>query len=935
MRATPIVDIRPGKARSSNNDDTESSIGSQLTPVGFPTRMASSFKNDVIQSISTRNKVLCIKFEVLTKNELIDSLLNGCRVLQLTCNYVEQECLCVEGPYGAVARIPYEELQDIFSSKIAISSSSKIANIKGHPTTNTHHEGALGSPGKRGHIRATNAHIGVTNKQGAELGRHEEKSKEESGVVPGYAVTHLQQVESKLVDVIVLSVKNNRDLVDLFIKLKIPHIITFEFTSNEFDFRHKTYEDECLEHFCIYFYEELISQKSIADAYQIASNKAFDYLSEKYFEGKPRGYITQIIGRGPLLFPEEADHSEVLFRQGRFPLANGKLDDISTTRCPTNIEKMLIPFTGRNKELYGVSKKMCENPAFLKVTGPAGIGKTAFVLQLGYHMVSRNMFPDGIFYIPLKKLKSKQNSDYQMKDLLRETLGLDVQLGFLNFFKAKKMLLIFDDFDLLYKKEIEFQRLFFLTLKECKIACIVVTTASRATDNNGNKGPKKKQKALQAYSQMKKEIDDEILEKNTKWKLKGLGEEELVQMIQSFLNMSNKDAINIEDLKKCPQIKQAQGNPKFIVDKLLEGKFEVQRKIIKINPTYGQYLNFEDEYLTFTRSNSSISSLSILRRSSSHHHSEIKPVRRVHSAIGTEVSQQNALTSPKPTPRLLKENSFDEIFTLKKSKSQKNEKKSDKERLNKTFEATPKPLKKHERYKKSTKKAKRGKKLSENMLNQSIKSTGSLVEKNKRDMGSQTIIDEKLEDEKVETVESEDNAFDEHEEPNVKVQRVQSTKENLLNSTIENLPESASEMDSIVFEDKEGRFEEKGLEEEEDEEEEEKEHEEFTDNEDERFAYGEEGEEGEEDEHNFDIGYEEGEGGDEEKEDETDEEEKISFKHNNSIISDISLGDYFEEKMRKSKVQKKVSRGAGGGGGAHKTKKKNRARSKKTLRKPS
>jgi len=40
----------------------------------------------------------------------------------------------------------------------------------------------------------------------------------------------------------------------------------------------------------------------------------------------------------------------------------------------------MLPFTGRNKELYIIMKRICEKRGFLKIIGGSGSGKTFFGL---------------------------------------------------------------------------------------------------------------------------------------------------------------------------------------------------------------------------------------------------------------------------------------------------------------------------------------------------------------------------------------------------------------------------------------------------------------------------------------------------------------------------------------------------------------------------
>ena len=63
--------------------------------------------------------------------------------------------------------------------------------------------------------------------------------------------------------------------------------------------------------------------------------------------------------------------------------------------------------------------------------------------------------------------------------MMKETFGPKFENNMKNFFREKKMLLIFDDFDTFYNKNMEFPRLIFLTLRECKISTLVLVSNTK------------------------------------------------------------------------------------------------------------------------------------------------------------------------------------------------------------------------------------------------------------------------------------------------------------------------------------------------------------------------------------------------------------------------------------------------------------------------
>jgi len=589
---------------------TEKKQEVEIIATSFPTRVSSTFKYDLIHALESKNKILCTKFEILTKEKLKDSILNGCRILHINCHCIEPGYLCVEGEYSKLERIPYDEVREIFAPK------SNLMTMSTSGIQNVHNDNKL--------------------------------------------------------DVLILGNKNDRELANFFVELKIPHIITFEFSSNEFDFRHKMIEDECLSKFTIVFYEQIVMQKSVSEAFNNACEITFDHLSKTYFDEKDSPwYAKRIIGEGPILLPKDGDHSEVLFDNTEFPLAKGKIEDISSTRCPTNIEKFSVPYTGRNKEIYSLMKKICEKKGFFKITGTPGSGKTAFVLQVAYYILTRNIFADGIFYISIKRLKHKPNPNYGLKDLLKETLGMDVQSGVKNFFKGKSMLLVFDDFDYFYNKDFESPQLLF-PLKDCHdIACLVITTSK----NEGNI----KSKHQKERNQKKKEIEDELLEKNVKWKLRPLTDDELAHMVMSLIktDKKNTNSVSIQSLKESPLIKNAQGNPKQLLTDLVEKRFEVKKQVLEISSMYEKNLQVEQRYIQPNKSLSVISqsqsflssTLPSLVKQGSSTHSDFSKISRGHSNI-SNVDTRNQYSSPMHAFRKDSKGTMSDILKSKPSMGQ-------------------------------------------------------------------------------------------------------------------------------------------------------------------------------------------------------------------------------------------------------------------------
>ena len=235
MKAAPII-------------ESTSQVQKESRVVGFPTRVTSDFKRDVFKALNDKRKTLCLKFELLTKKNLIDALHNGCRLLHITCTIVSEGELVVEDALGSVERLSYEDLRGIFRPKQMSLSISQTATSQ-----------------------ANAAHGQIL-------------------VIPP---------SERYLDVLILGSKNDWATAEFFsTELQIPHVITFKFLNTEHDFRHKRYEDQCIDKFSQFFLENLVEGLSVQEAFDNAYQRIFDFLSEEFFNSKDDDYVKKFIGEG-------------------------------------------------------------------------------------------------------------------------------------------------------------------------------------------------------------------------------------------------------------------------------------------------------------------------------------------------------------------------------------------------------------------------------------------------------------------------------------------------------------------------------------------------------------------------------------------------------------------------------------------------------------
>ena len=503
LRAAPNVEFVAGTGKNNGKLVSKKALG-------FPTRLGSLFKEDIVKSLNERNKSIFLKFDRLTRATLIEALRDGCRILRLNCQevYPDEGCIVVEDKIGRADRINYTELKEIF------------LNAKADP----------------GNL--------------------------------------IQQ--ERCFDLLILAIKDGKKTADFFTKdLMVPHVITFEFKHKDKDFKHKLYEDECIDRFTQYFYEEIVDGKTIANAFNSASTRTFDFLSSSFFESKDNKIVTDLIGVGPILLPEGKDHDSVLYGTEQNSLPAGKVEDLSKPRCPTNVPKLITPFVGRNFDLDALAEHLSrESYQFINVCGAPGCGKTGFMLQAAYLLALQNRFPDGIFYFGLKMIL---NSKKELTDIMKEVFGSKFENNIKNFFREKKMLIIFDDFDLFYTKNPRFPRLVFCTLRECKIYTIAVTNSQPGTSQS-------KRGKRQDTERKQKTIETEFFK--VQHLLEPLTQEEMAHILLSFANADLVTYCAVDVIMEAPVLKKLGGNPKLLLEKLAKKELTIRHRRLEVNSHY-------------------------------------------------------------------------------------------------------------------------------------------------------------------------------------------------------------------------------------------------------------------------------------------------------------------------------------------------------------
>ena len=489
------------------------------------------FKSELLDVLSKREKVLNIKFEILTKQSLEEALNSGCRILYLGIEIASEEGIIAEDSRSKPVFIPREELKQLFA---------------------------------------------------------ESKAKRES-----LFLDNLTATEHKI-EVLILDSRNSPKLAQYFAEeLKIPHVIFFEFeTAKKLDYKRRLYEKVYCSKFTQFFLNELVSGKSVKKSYDNAVRDTLGCLSYSFFDLAEEKEVMQYLGKGAVLIPEDLSienelQNKNLFGTGEFILQSGKIEDLSLQRFFTNVHKSSVPFFGRAKEMSQIVEFLMNDPekmnGFLKITGEEGVGKTRLVLEVGWYLVQRHMFPHGIFYIPLRKLK-KMNI-YELIEKTSQKIGFGSDKNYANFFRNKKMLLILDDFDILYSGEIEIPSLVLTMIKRYKTPVIAVTTKFEPKETSDH--------AIQSFQkqflEIQSRIESEFVAKSIT--LKRLEPNHIANIILSLTSTSFKGELSYDDALMNPLLLRAKGLPGRVVQLINENK--LIHKGVHLN-MFSYYLPFQD-----------------------------------------------------------------------------------------------------------------------------------------------------------------------------------------------------------------------------------------------------------------------------------------------------------------------------------------------------
>mgnify|MGYP000868790425 CR=1 FL=1 len=510
----------------------------ELLSLNNQTKIPTFCKSDILESLGEKGKVLNMKFEILTQEALKNAFDINSRILYIGSEVLHPDGLILEDAQGRSTLLTYKELKKLFNE-------SKFRR-----------------------------------RQASNLGK--------------------SLIVDSDIEMVIVGTINDEKLANFLVQeLQVKHVIYFKFDQQNFQesYRKQMYEAVYVTKFVQNFLCELISGHSVQESFENSHKDSIDCLADSFFSSSrsDRRPVEGSMNPGAILLPVDTDatlHSDRLFGFDDYILQDGKLEDVSTRRPPSNVRKTFMPFFGRVYEMDAVVSKVLSKTQgsndFIMVQGAPGSGKSRFVLEAAYYLLQRSCFKDGIFYIPLRKLKSMSFIDILENTINPQGLGQRISKNSQSFFRNKEMLLIFDDFDLLYSDRIAFPSHLFNILKRSKVK-VLVTCAKydvRGVD-------KSHEKVWEQFKEKQKEVEagyiGEIVTLNK------LEDEHLARIVVA-LTSTDFDGINEQELLNHPDLAHVQGIPKRLIDRLREDKVKVKNQTLQVNPYLLQYLDLDKRY---------------------------------------------------------------------------------------------------------------------------------------------------------------------------------------------------------------------------------------------------------------------------------------------------------------------------------------------------
>jgi len=202
-----------------------------------------------------------------------------------------------------------------------------------------------------------------------------------------------------------VSACHSRLTAESFIAAGVPHVVAVRLES-------PVYDDAARE-FARQFYLALVAGKSVQQAFDIGRSviRAMPGLPSAATESEKF-----------LLLPEGVDHNISVFAGA----APGQWH-ASTRSGSSNLPSGAEHFTGRNIETQAAVDAVLGS-RLVTVKGAPGIGKTAVAIAAARYIAERRIFPEGVFFVPLREVRSAEAVRFSISTALQISIHTDEEL---------------------------------------------------------------------------------------------------------------------------------------------------------------------------------------------------------------------------------------------------------------------------------------------------------------------------------------------------------------------------------------------------------------------------------------------------------------------------------------------------------------------------
>lgn len=259
-------------------------------------------------------------------------------------------------------------------------------------------------------------------------------------------ISSLAPTEKMNIEVIILAQQADESFIKGLFAVGITFVISFQMEPCGYNYLKLVIQDCYKEVFTQNFIKALLKGQTVCDSYETARKDVRDFLQSSFQED-----YKEIIQDGAVL--KKAGPDKKLFSSDK-PIELDKKaapEDISSTRKPSNLHKIFLPFVGREHLILEIFNHLIASDQnaqpiegqYLQIIGKEGSGKTRLVLEAAYRLHMRNKYEHGIFYFNSRASENLEKS--LIETLSYNNSKYDITLE--EVLRNLQMLIIIDDLD--------------------------------------------------------------------------------------------------------------------------------------------------------------------------------------------------------------------------------------------------------------------------------------------------------------------------------------------------------------------------------------------------------------------------------------------------------------------------------------------------------